>query len=79
MAPLIAAITAGQTQAADRANDDRKERQAKETKTVASMLGKEHLARLLLLCGVSNEVDLSDLWPKLASAPKASWLGVSKA
>lgn len=76
MAPLIAAITAGQTQAADRANDDRKERQAKETKTVASMLGKEHLARLLLLCGVSDEVDLSDLWPKLASAPKASRLGV---
>ena len=76
MAPLISAITTGQTQAEDRANNDRKERQAKETKTVATMLGKEHLARLLLLCGVSDEADLSDLWPKLASAPKASRLGV---
>jgi hypothetical protein len=76
MAPLIAAITAGQTQAANQANDSRKERQAMETKTVASMLGKEHLACLLLLCGVSNEADLLGLWPKFASAPKASQLGV---
>ena len=45
------------SQAAMRANDERQERKAKEVKTVVAMLGKDHLAHLLRLCGVAEEAD----------------------
>ena len=42
---------------ANSANDERLERKAKEVKTVESLLGKDHLAHLLRLCGVAEEAD----------------------
>ena len=60
------------SQAAMRANDERQERKAKEVKTVESMLGKDHLAQLLRLCGVATEAELSPGWASMANAPKAS-------
>ena len=76
LAPLILAINDGHSQAAMRANDKRQERKAKEVETVESMLGKDHLAHLLRLCGVAMEAELSPLWANLAGAPKASRLVV---
>ncbi len=64
------------SQAAMRANDERQERKAKEVKTVESMLGKDHLAQLLRLCGVATEAELSPGWASMANAPKASRLVV---
>ena len=76
LTPLITAINDGHTQAAQRANDERQERKAKEVKTVESMLGVDHLAQLLRLCGVATEADLSPVWASMANAPKASRLTV---
>ena len=76
LAPLISAINDGHSQAAICANDKRQERKAKEVKTVESMLGKDHLAQLLRLCGVATEADLSPVWASMANAPKASRLVV---
>jgi hypothetical protein len=78
LAPLISAINDGHSQATIRANKERQERKAKEVKTVESMLGKEHLAQLLRLCGVTMEADLPPLWSYMASAPKASRLESSR-
>ena len=72
LTPLITAINDGHSQAATRANDKRQERKAKEVKTVLSMLGADHLAQLLRLCGVATEVELADVWVSMANAPKAS-------
>ena len=40
------------------------------------MLGKDHLAQLLRLCGVATETELLPVWANMASAPKASRLVV---
>ena len=69
LAPLISAINDGHSQAAICANDKRQERKAKEVKTV-EMLGKDHLAHLLCLCGVAMEAKLSSLWANMAGAPQ---------
>ena len=76
LGPLISAINDGHSQATIRANEERQERKAKEAKNVESMLGKEHLAHLLRLCGATSEADLPPLWLNMANAPKSSRLVV---
>ena len=76
LTPLITAINDGHSQAATRANDERQERKAKDVKTVLSMLGADHLAQLLRLCGVATEGELAAVWASMANAPKASRLVV---
>ena len=76
LTPLITAINDGHSQAAMRANAERQERKAKEVKSVESMLGKDHLAQLLRLCGVATEAELAAVWAGMANAPKASQIVV---
>jgi hypothetical protein len=74
--PLISAINAGHNQATTRANEDHQERQAKDIKLVASMLGEDYLRRLLGYCGVLDEASLPPMWAVLANAPKSNRLHI---
>ena len=74
--PLISAINAGHNQAMTQANKDCKERQDKAVKLVLSMMGEEHLWRLLGYCGVVDEASLLPMWAMLANPTKSNRLHI---